>query len=161
MITRVFRVTFRSPAPACRPGAAALGENPRWHFLQRWPSPKATKKLRDRVRSPPAFLSPSRLPSLPLPTIAGLTSIPFDPRSAPSPTHRRDPQWPLLPICFRYVSPLHRGRTILACTQRRLISARNSPGPRCSMARIVSPSIPAAPPLLRTRLHASHRTSLL
>jgi len=24
--------------------------NPRWHFMQRWPSPKATKKLRDRVR---------------------------------------------------------------------------------------------------------------
>src|SRR6516162_9504211 len=23
---------------------------PRWHFLQRWPSPKATKKLRERVR---------------------------------------------------------------------------------------------------------------
>src|ERR1700693_947395 len=29
------------------------------------------------------------------------------------------------------------------------------------MAWIVSPSIPAAPPLLRTRLHASHITSLL
>ena len=24
--------------------------NPRWYFTQRWPSPKATKKLRDRVR---------------------------------------------------------------------------------------------------------------
>src|SRR5579872_2335974 len=29
------------------------------------------------------------------------------------------------------------------------------------MAWIVSPSTPAAPPLLRTRFHASHRTSLL
>jgi Group II intron, maturase-specific domain len=27
-----------------------LAENPRCHFTQRWPSPKATKKLRDRVR---------------------------------------------------------------------------------------------------------------
>jgi len=33
---------------------------------------------------------------------------------------RRNPQRPLLPICFRYVSPLHRGRTISACSQRRL-----------------------------------------
>jgi len=41
------------------------------------------------------------------------------------------------------------------------ISAKNSPGPRCSITWIVSASIPAAPPLLRTRLHASHRTSLL
>jgi len=28
----------------------SIQRNPRWHFLQRWPSPKATKKLRDRVR---------------------------------------------------------------------------------------------------------------
>jgi hypothetical protein len=41
------------------------------------------------------------------------------------------------------------------------ISARNSPTPRCSIAWIVSTSIPAAPRLLRTRLHASHSTSLL
>src|ERR1035441_2421838 len=41
------------------------------------------------------------------------------------------------------------------------ISAKNSPTPRCSIAWIVSASIPAAPRLLRTRLHASLRTSLL
>ena len=28
----------------------SIQRNPRWHFMQRWPSPKATKKLRDRVR---------------------------------------------------------------------------------------------------------------
>jgi len=28
----------------------SIQRNPRWHFTQRWPSPKATKKLRDRVR---------------------------------------------------------------------------------------------------------------
>src|SRR5215472_4227300 len=28
----------------------SIPRNPRWHFMQRWPSPKATKKLRDRVR---------------------------------------------------------------------------------------------------------------
>ena len=28
----------------------SIQRNPRWHFLQRWPSPKATKKLRERVR---------------------------------------------------------------------------------------------------------------
>jgi hypothetical protein len=28
----------------------SIQPNPRWHFMQRWPSPKATKKLRDRVR---------------------------------------------------------------------------------------------------------------
>ena len=28
----------------------SVQRNPRWHFMQRWPSPKATKKLRDRVR---------------------------------------------------------------------------------------------------------------
>lgn len=28
----------------------SIPRNPRWHFLQRWPSPQATKKLRDRVR---------------------------------------------------------------------------------------------------------------
>jgi RNA-directed DNA polymerase len=28
----------------------SIQRNPRWHFVQRWPSPKATKKLRDRVR---------------------------------------------------------------------------------------------------------------
>src|SRR5579862_2703556 len=33
-------------------------------------------------------------------------------------SYRRYPQWPLLPICFRDVSPLHRGGTILACPQR-------------------------------------------
>jgi RNA-directed DNA polymerase len=27
-----------------------IQRNPRWHFMLRWPSPKATKKLRDRVR---------------------------------------------------------------------------------------------------------------
>jgi group II intron reverse transcriptase/maturase len=27
----------------------SIQRNPRWHFMQRWPSPKATKKLRDRV----------------------------------------------------------------------------------------------------------------
>ena len=31
---------------------------------------------------------------------------------------RRYPQWPLLSVSFRYVSPLHRKRTILACLQR-------------------------------------------
>src|SRR5215472_6995661 len=41
------------------------------------------------------------------------------------------------------------------------ISAKNSPTPRCSIAWIVSASTPAAPRLRRTRLHASHRTSLL
>jgi hypothetical protein len=41
------------------------------------------------------------------------------------------------------------------------ISARNFPTPRCAMAWIVSASTPAAPRLPRTRLHASHRTSLL
>src|SRR5450432_2793120 len=75
--------------------------------------------------------------------------------------HRRYPQRPLLPICLRYVSPLHRGRTISPARSAASISARNSPTPRCSIAWIVSPSIPAAPPLLRTRLPASHRTSLL
>jgi group II intron reverse transcriptase/maturase len=28
----------------------SIQRNPRWHFVQRWPSAKATKKLRDRVR---------------------------------------------------------------------------------------------------------------
>ncbi len=28
----------------------SIQRNPRWHFMQRWPSPKATKKLRDRER---------------------------------------------------------------------------------------------------------------
>ena len=28
----------------------SIQRNPRWHFMQRWPSPKATKKLRQRVR---------------------------------------------------------------------------------------------------------------
>jgi RNA-directed DNA polymerase len=28
----------------------SIQRNPRWHFMQRWPSPKAAKKLRDRVR---------------------------------------------------------------------------------------------------------------
>ena len=28
----------------------SIQRNPRCHFMQRWPSPKATKKLRDRVR---------------------------------------------------------------------------------------------------------------
>jgi RNA-directed DNA polymerase len=28
----------------------SIQRNPRWHFMQRWPSPKATKKLRDRIR---------------------------------------------------------------------------------------------------------------
>ena len=28
----------------------SIQRNPRWYFTQRWPSPKATKKLRDRVR---------------------------------------------------------------------------------------------------------------
>src|SRR6204780_710026 len=28
----------------------SIQRNPRWHFMQRWPSPKATKRLRDRVR---------------------------------------------------------------------------------------------------------------
>jgi len=28
----------------------SIQRNPRWHFTQRWPSPKATKKLRERVR---------------------------------------------------------------------------------------------------------------
>jgi RNA-directed DNA polymerase len=28
----------------------SIQRHPRWHFMQRWPSPKATKKLRDRVR---------------------------------------------------------------------------------------------------------------
>ena len=28
----------------------SIQRNPRWHFMQRWPSPKATKKLRPRVR---------------------------------------------------------------------------------------------------------------
>ena len=28
----------------------SIQRNPRWHFMQRWPSPQATKKLRSRVR---------------------------------------------------------------------------------------------------------------
>jgi len=28
----------------------SIQRNPRWHFMQRWPSPKAMQKLRDRVR---------------------------------------------------------------------------------------------------------------
>jgi RNA-directed DNA polymerase len=28
----------------------SIQRNPRWYFMQRWPSAKATKKLRDRVR---------------------------------------------------------------------------------------------------------------
>jgi group II intron reverse transcriptase/maturase len=28
----------------------SIQRNPRWHFMQRWPSPKATKKLRARIR---------------------------------------------------------------------------------------------------------------
>ena len=43
--------------------------------------------------------------------------------------HRRDPQWPLLPICFRYVPPLHRRRTISACPQRRLNLRNQLPWP--------------------------------
>ena len=48
-----------------------------------WP---ATARSLRPAGSPPASPSPSRLPSLPLPTIAGSTSVPFGPRSAPSPT---------------------------------------------------------------------------
>jgi len=29
----------------------SIQRNPRWHFMQRWPSPKATKKLRERIRA--------------------------------------------------------------------------------------------------------------
>ena len=29
----------------------SLQRNPRWHFMQRWPSSKATKKLRERIRA--------------------------------------------------------------------------------------------------------------
>ncbi len=32
------------------PKRRSIQRNPRWHFMQRWPSSKATKKLRDRVR---------------------------------------------------------------------------------------------------------------
>jgi hypothetical protein len=28
----------------------SIQRNPRWHFMQRWPSPKAMKKLRTRIR---------------------------------------------------------------------------------------------------------------
>jgi RNA-directed DNA polymerase len=28
----------------------SIQRNPRWYFMQRWPSPKATQKIRDRVR---------------------------------------------------------------------------------------------------------------
>ena len=28
----------------------SIQRNPRWHFMQRWPSPNATKKLRERIR---------------------------------------------------------------------------------------------------------------
>jgi RNA-directed DNA polymerase len=28
----------------------SIQRNPRWHFMQRWPSPKATKRLRERIR---------------------------------------------------------------------------------------------------------------
>ena len=28
----------------------SIQRNPRWHFMQRWPSPKATKKLRARIQ---------------------------------------------------------------------------------------------------------------
>jgi RNA-directed DNA polymerase len=28
----------------------SIQRNPRWHFMQRWPSSKATKKLRERIR---------------------------------------------------------------------------------------------------------------
>jgi hypothetical protein len=41
------------------------------------------------------------------------------------------------------------------------MSARNRSTPCCSMSSSVCRSTPAAPPLLRTRLHASHKTSLL
>ena len=41
------------------------------------------------------------------------------------------------------------------------IPSRNCVTPRSSMDRSVTPSTPAAPWLLRTRFHASHRTSLL
>src|SRR6516162_7441699 len=40
-------------------------------------------------------------------------------------SHRRYPQRPLLPICFRYVSPLHRRRAISSCPQRRLDLRQN------------------------------------
>ena len=39
------------------------------------------------------------------------------PPLAPPIPHRRYPQWPLLPIAFRYVLPLYRLRSISACLQ--------------------------------------------
>jgi RNA-directed DNA polymerase len=27
----------------------SVQRNPRWHFMQRWPRPKATKRLRERI----------------------------------------------------------------------------------------------------------------
>jgi group II intron reverse transcriptase/maturase len=33
----------------------SIQRNPRWHFMQRWPSPKATKKLRDRADLTPVL----------------------------------------------------------------------------------------------------------
>ena len=58
--------------------------------------------------------------------------------------HRRNAQWPLLSIRFRYVPPLHReGRYGLPAD--RPGSPQEPSDPRCSMAWIVSPSTPAAP----------------
>jgi hypothetical protein len=33
-----------------RSSRAECQRNPRWHFMRRWPSPKAAKKLRERIR---------------------------------------------------------------------------------------------------------------
>ena len=195
-----------------------------------WP---ATARSLRPAGSPPAFPSPSRPPSLRLPTIGGSTSAPFDPRSAPSPTpsgcpsgccqssleclHRRRSSCPWLPAtriasraCCRAllrtesitarlgnpprksarsptsppsapldpapsVSPMAAASHLLSvCIAASPVKddiglpatllrspPETPPRPRCSMAWIVSASTPAAPPLLRTRLHASHRTSLL
>ena len=69
-----------------------------------WP---ATARSLRPAGFPPAFPSPSHPPSLPLPTIGGLTSIPFDPRSAPSPTPSGSPSG----CCQSSLECLHRRRS--------------------------------------------------
>jgi hypothetical protein len=75
--------------------------------------------------------------------------------------YRRYPQWPLLPSAFGMYCRFTGCGQYRPAFRSACIPSRNCVTPRSSMDRSVAPSTPAAPLLLRTRVHAFHRTSLL
>src|SRR5579885_1199609 len=110
--------------------------------------PKRLPGRRCRITLPAGFPlaspSPFRPPSLPLPTIAGLTSIPFDPKPAPSPTPSGSPSG----YCQSSLECLHRPRScapgfLLLDSLPALVSLSSSAGiPNCMVG---SPSQRSAP----------------